>query len=88
MCGGSQGKCNRMKKIRRGSYTPEESVENRRIERMMQMGTELGNGGRVLNFGGGLLAETRKQTFVIEDLKQEVTGLREDMKGRKTVMTE
>ncbi len=68
-----------------------EAEKNRspeRIERMMQMGAELGNGGRVLNFGGGLLAETRKQTFVIEDLKQEVTGLREDMKGRKNVMSE
>lgn len=56
-----------MKKIRRGSYTPVESVESRRIERMMQMGAELGNGGRVLNLGGGLLAETRKQTSYLDE---------------------
>lgn len=86
--GGSQGKCSRMKKIRRGSYTPEENAENRRIERMMQMGAELGNGGRVLNFFGGVLAETRKQTTLLEDVHQEMKRLNEVMRPGTVLMVE
>ncbi|MDO4410037.1 MAG: hypothetical protein Q4C05_01995 [Akkermansia sp.] len=65
-----------MKKIRRGSYTPEESAENRRIERMMQMGAELGNGGRVLNFGDGLLQYARKQADSLSNIERKMEGMK------------
>lgn len=64
------------KKIRRDSYTPEESVESRRIERMMQMGAELGNGGRVLNFGDGLLQYARKQADSLSNIERKMEGMK------------